>query len=307
MTAVVKLVRDFRYLHALVIGDAMLDTYFEGTAARLCREGPVPIVRKTAELRAPGGAANTAANLRALDANVVFLGFVGSDTTGTLLRSALRQRDVDDSWLVEDEFASTPHKLRILADGQYVVRFDDDETHHYSSESHKQLLANLEKVFPDCDLFVVSDYCYGVMSNELIDRLRVLQATHPKVLLIDSKDLYRAEQLTTLVRPADVVITISASGNSPNVLAAARAARQLGAVVIALTGQSGGQLCQLADLTIRIPAQLREKVEDVHLIIAHSLCVVLRRQLYVEAALQEVEQSVFPHTIVGTAVVEHNP
>lgn len=122
-----------------------------------------------------------------------------------------------------------------------------------------------------------------------------------------SYDRVFAEQLTTLVLPADVVITISASGNSPNVLAAARAAQQLGAVVIALTGQSGGQLYQLADLTIRIPAQLIEQVEDVHLIIAHSLCVVLRRQLYVEAALQEVEQSVFPHTIVGTAVVEHNP
>src|SRR6266699_3128558 len=90
-----------------------------------------------------------------------------------------------------------------------------------------------------------------------------------------SYDRVFAEQLTTLVRPADVVLTISASGNSPNVLAAARAAQQLDAVVIALTGQSGGQLYQLADLTIRIPAQLIEQVEDVHLIIAHSLCVVL--------------------------------
>lgn len=122
-----------------------------------------------------------------------------------------------------------------------------------------------------------------------------------------SYDRVFAEQLTTLIRPADVVITISASGNSPNVLAAARAAQQLGAVVIALTGQSGGQLSQLANLAIHVPAQSIEQVEDSHLVIAHSLCVVLRRQLYVEAALREVEQSVFPQTIAGTAVAEHNP
>lgn len=191
MTTVANLVRSFRHLRALVIGDAMLDTYFEGTAARLCREGPVPVVRKTAELRVPGGAANSAANLRALDANVAFLGIIGKDATATLLRSALRQRGVDDSWLVEDEFASTLHKLRILADGQYVVRFDDEEIHHYSPESHTKLLANLEKTFPTCDLVVVSDYCYGVVSDTLIDRLRTLRAAHPKVLLVDSKDLYR--------------------------------------------------------------------------------------------------------------------
>ena len=93
MTAV-DVVRRFRGLRALVIGDAMLDSYLEGTAARLCSEGPVPVVRKTAEERAPGGAANAAANLRALGAEVLFLGVVGADPAGSLLRSALRERGV---------------------------------------------------------------------------------------------------------------------------------------------------------------------------------------------------------------------
>src|SRR6266581_5829116 len=108
----VDLVRRFRGLRALVIGDAMLDTYLEGTAARLCSEGPVPVVRKLAEQRVPGGAANTAANLRALDAGVMFTGIVGRDIAGSLLRTALAEQDVEDRWLVEDEFAGTLHKLR---------------------------------------------------------------------------------------------------------------------------------------------------------------------------------------------------
>src|SRR5438067_2300169 len=120
----IDLVQNFRHLRALVIGDAMLDTYLEGTASRLCSEGPVPVVQKTAEYRLPGGAANTAANIRALEANVLFLSRIGKDIDGTVLRSALRERGISDLWLVEDESVHTLHKLRILADGQYVVRFD---------------------------------------------------------------------------------------------------------------------------------------------------------------------------------------
>jgi len=94
-----------------------------------------------------------------------------------------------------------------------------------------------------------------------------------------SYDRVFAEQLSALVRPGDVVVAISASGNSPNVLAAARVARQLGAATIALTGQSGGRLGRLAELTIRVPARSVEQVEDAHLAIAHSLCVALRARL----------------------------
>src|SRR5919202_3919630 len=128
MPSAVETVRRFRKLRALVIGDAMLDSYVEGTAARLCTEGPVPVVRKTAEEHGPGGAAKTAANVRALGADVALLGVVGADTAGALLRAALRAHDVDDRWLVEEAGARTLHKLRILADGQYVVRLDDGDS-----------------------------------------------------------------------------------------------------------------------------------------------------------------------------------
>ena len=78
MSTAIELVQRFREVRVLVIGDAMLDTYLEGSAARLCSEGPVPVIRKTEEHRFPGGAANTAANLRALNADVCFLGLFGS-------------------------------------------------------------------------------------------------------------------------------------------------------------------------------------------------------------------------------------
>ena len=90
-----------------------------------------------------------------------------------------------------------------------------------------------------------------------------------------------AEQLATLVRRGDVVVAISASGESPNVLAAARMARRMGAFTVALSGRDGGRLRALADLTVCVPAGSIEQVEDAHSIIAHSLCVTLRRRLRV--------------------------
>lgn len=201
MVSAVHLVRQFRRLRVLVIGDAMLDTYLEGTAARLCSEGPVPVVSKTAEYRIPGGAANTAANLRALDADVIFLGLVGSDLAGGLLRTALRERGISDQWLVEDDTAQTLHKLRIIADGQYVVRFDEGPA-TYSSESQQRLVDKLEDAYLQCDLVVISDYRYGVLSDRLISRLHQLHEAQPKVLLIDSKALHRFHMLhATVVTP----------------------------------------------------------------------------------------------------------
>jgi D-beta-D-heptose 7-phosphate kinase/D-beta-D-heptose 1-phosphate adenosyltransferase len=197
----VDLVRRFRGLRALVIGDAMLDTYLEGTASRLCREGPVPVVRKTREYRIPGGAANTATNLRALDAEVFFLSIIGRDSVGAALRSALLELGVADRWIVDDETTNTLHKLRIQADGQYVVRFDEDAPHH-SKESHEQLLVNLEEMYSRCDLVMVSDYGYGIVSDALIDRLRSLHSLYPCPLIVDSKNLIRFRNVgATVVTP----------------------------------------------------------------------------------------------------------
>ncbi len=97
-------------------------------------------------------------------------------------------------------------------------------------------------------------------------------------------DVVFARQLSALVRPGDSVVTISVSGASPNVLAAAHVARQQGASTIALTGQDGGNLFRLSDVTVRVPTASMEQAEDVHLAIVHTLCVALRDKLRADAA-----------------------
>lgn len=88
-----------------------------------------------------------------------------------------------------------------------------------------------------------------------------------------------AEQVNSLAQPGDLLVAISASGASPNIVAAAEAARDARALVLALTGRGGGLLAPLADLAIRIPADRIEIVEDAHMAIGHSLCVAARAAL----------------------------
>ncbi len=201
MNTAIESVLRFRELRALVIGDVMLDSYLEGTAARLCSEGPVPVVRKTSEERVPGGAANSAANVRALGAAVTLLGVIGDDSAGTLLRTALRARGVDDSWLITDDQASTLHKCRVLADGQYVVRYDEGDGVR-STTAQAKLLARLDDAFADCDLVLIADYGYGVVTDAIIARLRELREARPCPLVIDTKEPRRfARAGATIITP----------------------------------------------------------------------------------------------------------
>jgi D-beta-D-heptose 7-phosphate kinase/D-beta-D-heptose 1-phosphate adenosyltransferase len=214
-SSLVARVQRFRALRALVLGDVMLDSYLEGNATRLCSEGPVPVIRKTSEARLPGGAANTAANLQALGAEVRLVGLAGADATGQLLRSSLRAQGVDDGWLVEDEHLTTLHKLRILADGQYVVRFDDGDTEAPSTSSSARLVSRLAEALEWCDVVVVSDYAYGVVSTPLLERVVEWRRRRPCPLVVDSKDLARYQGVgATVITPNHLEAQLLASPGS---------------------------------------------------------------------------------------------
>jgi D-sedoheptulose 7-phosphate isomerase len=85
-----------------------------------------------------------------------------------------------------------------------------------------------------------------------------------------------AEQLRGLVEPDDVIIAISGSGRSPNVLKAVELASQAGATTIGLTGFEGGLLAGMVDIPVVIPSDCMERIEDVHLVLDHVICSTIR-------------------------------
>jgi D-sedoheptulose 7-phosphate isomerase len=85
-----------------------------------------------------------------------------------------------------------------------------------------------------------------------------------------------AAQIEMLVDPDDVVIAISSSGRSPNIVAAVRSARDRGARIIALVGFDGGPALDLADVAIHIPVHDYGIVEDAHMAVGHAMAAAVR-------------------------------
>jgi D-sedoheptulose 7-phosphate isomerase len=91
------------------------------------------------------------------------------------------------------------------------------------------------------------------------------------------------KQLRALGRRGDVLLAISTSGNSASVLAAMRAARELGVAVVALTGNGGGKMAALlgeGDVHICVPHERTMRIQEVHLLALHCLCDGVDAQLF---------------------------
>lgn len=88
-----------------------------------------------------------------------------------------------------------------------------------------------------------------------------------------------SEPLKNLAQRGDLLIAISASGNSPNIIAAVEAAKQIGVKVIGLAGFGGGKLAKLADISFVVPSDGYGPVEDVHMILDHIITGYLYEKL----------------------------
>ncbi len=92
-----------------------------------------------------------------------------------------------------------------------------------------------------------------------------------------------SKQVTALGNPADCLLAISTSGNSPNVLAAVHAAHARGMKVVALTGRDGGTIGGALtddDVEIRVPDQRTARIQEVHLVVIHCLCDTIDQALF---------------------------
>ncbi len=88
-----------------------------------------------------------------------------------------------------------------------------------------------------------------------------------------------ARQVEALCRPPDLVIGISTSGNSPNVIRALETARHKALQTLGLSGRDGGRLQALADLCLVVPAEDTARIQEMHILIGHMLCELVETRL----------------------------
>jgi D-sedoheptulose 7-phosphate isomerase len=87
-------------------------------------------------------------------------------------------------------------------------------------------------------------------------------------------------QVETMVQPGDVLIALSTSGNSPNVLLAVDAANQRGALTVGLTGKDGGRMRESCRESLVVPSDATERIQEGHITIIHLLCELVERILF---------------------------
>lgn len=177
----------FPRVRVLVVGDLMLDRYVWGRVSRLSPEAPVPVVRADRESLHPGGAANVAANVRALCGQATVCGVVGRDAAGRLLRAELHRGGIEVEGIVTSSTYATITKTRIVAHSQQVVRVDRDPPAVPGPRIGARLRAWIARGLPDFDVCVVSDYGKGAVDAALLARLAELRAKLKFVYVIDPK------------------------------------------------------------------------------------------------------------------------
>jgi D-beta-D-heptose 7-phosphate kinase/D-beta-D-heptose 1-phosphate adenosyltransferase len=154
-------VPDFSAVRALVAGDAMLDEYWFGDAARISPEAPVPVVKRGSTERRPGGAANVALNVAALGGRASLCAVVGEDENGRTLEGLLEAEHVECR-LVRSPTIPTLHKLRVLARSQQLIRLDAE---HSLSDCHAEVTQLFSAGLAQCDIAILSDYGKGTLAD----------------------------------------------------------------------------------------------------------------------------------------------
>lgn len=85
-------------------------------------------------------------------------------------------------------------------------------------------------------------------------------------------------------RKGDVLFALTTSGNSPNIILAAKAAREMGMHVIGLTGETGGELSSLSDICLKVPSRDTPRIQECHITIGHIICELVESSLFPKKA-----------------------
>ena len=245
----------------LVVGDAMLDRYWFGAVERISPEAPVPIVRVNREEERLGGAANVALNVKTLGAQATLLTVVGNDEPARKLRSLLEAEGVN-ALLGSDPNLYTIVKLRVIGRSQQLLRVDfENQPEH---EVLSGMLADFERVLPDHDAVLFSDYGKGGLTH--IPRMIELARAAGKPVLVDPKGSdYARYRGATAITPnrAELAQVIGGWSNEAQLHERAQALREsLQIDALLLTRSEEGMSLFDADPAdgghLQVPAQARE-------------------------------------------------
>jgi len=243
----------------LVVGDAMLDRYWFGAVERISPEAPVPVVRvdPAKEQERLGGAANVAANVKALGVQTSLITAIGDDEHGHRLEKLLEKSGIE-SLFERRPGLTTIVKLRIIGRSQQLLRVDFEEEPGY--EVLRGMLPFYEEALAQSDAVLFSDYGKGGLTH--ITRMIELARAAAKPVLVDPKgDDYSRYKGATVITPNRAELAEVVGRWSSEAQLAERAERlraELGLEGLLVTRSEDGMSLFDAAGHARIPAEARE-------------------------------------------------
>lgn len=184
----IAVVEKLRGKRVLVVGDVMLDEYLRGEVARVSPEAPVPVLEvKSQELRL-GGAGNTAANVVALGGTAMLVGLIGRDEAARHVTAQTTKLRIA-AMLSGDATRPTTKKTRLLAQGQAIVRLDQEKRHPADAGACVAMRDSIDKAFAaiGVDVVVISDYGKGTITAEIAQYVIAAARDKGVPIIVDSK------------------------------------------------------------------------------------------------------------------------
>src|SRR5258708_37420342 len=174
VTRVQQLLTTAAKTRVLVVGDVMLDQFLWGQVSRISPEAPVPVVEFQRESFMPGGAANVARNLAALNVPVELFGVVGRDQAAQQLKVLLAKQKIGCRGLVQHASRPTSLKTRIVAHQQQLLRVDREARDGLDESLTRQVLSAVHNQVSTAAAVIVGDYGKGVLTQPLLDEIKRL-------------------------------------------------------------------------------------------------------------------------------------
>lgn len=243
----------------LVVGDVMLDRYWQGDVERISPEAPVPVVHVQKSEDRVGGAGNVALNIHALGSQVGILGLVGDDEAAKVIESKLNGKHISNN-LLHVPGVSTISKLRVIGHGQQLIRLDFED--RFEGWDDKEFFSRYEEQLAWSDLVILSDYGKGTLRN--VRKLIEIANKMNKPVLVDPKSrdfsLYRGATLVTpnLVEFENVVGRCSSENDIKDKALNLLQQYELEAILVTRGNAGMSLICKDKEDAIHIPADAKE-------------------------------------------------
>ncbi|OVE81266.1 hypothetical protein BVY03_04250 [bacterium K02(2017)] len=181
-----SIIRKYKQLKMLVIGDTIVDQYIACDPIGMSAEAPVIAVKEIDKKEFLGGAGIVACHIKSLGAKCTYLSVVGNDKPAVFAKDVLDEHQVKHI-LIEDSNRPTTYKKRFMVNNQKLFRVSRIKEQTINEDLENKVIKNLELIIPTVDGVVISDFSYGLVSPRVLKYIQSICEKHNVRIFADSQ------------------------------------------------------------------------------------------------------------------------